>query len=123
MERSEINKNLKLILADDGERMMKLSEIWKSWAYDRFTLLIDVAAFLQWYYADTEEPCPYSCERICGMANGLIATVTTASGGFIKAHRRDYDVLEIVCRDHVINGLYVVEIVKIMDYIIDNGLV
>lgn len=123
MDKKEIAKELDLLVTDDGERMIKLSQVWKALAYERLTLLEDVAVFLQWYYADEKALCPFSCELVREMANDLINIITTASDNLVEKNRRNYEVLEVLCHDNVIGSIEVVEIVKIMDYLTDNALI
>lgn len=123
MDKKEMIKELDLVATKDGERMIKLSQVWKALAYERFTLLEDVAVFLQWYYDDEKALCPYSCELVREMADMLIALTTNASDNLIEKNRRNYEVLEVLCRDNTIGSIYVVEIVKIMDYLTDNALI
>lgn len=121
--KKELTKELDLLVTKDGERMIKLSHVWKALAYERLTLLEDITVFLQWYYDDEEAACPYSCELVRDMANDLIAITTNASDNLIEKNRRNYEVLEVLCCDNTIGSIYVVEIVKIMDYLTDNALI
>lgn len=108
---------------DDRERMIKLSQIWKALAYERFTLLDDVSCFVQWYYGEEESQCPYSRELVIEMANNILSIVTAASDKLIEENRRNYNVLEVLCKDQVISGPDIIEIVKIMDHLVDHELI
>lgn len=110
-------------MAKNGERMLKLSQIWKALAFERFTLLEDVFCFLQWYYSEEESQCPYSRELVIEMANNILSIVSAASDKLIEENRRNYNVLEVLCKDQVISSFDIIEIVKIMDYLVDHELI
>lgn len=116
MKREDLNKELGLLMVVDGERMIGMSLIWRELAQQQLKLLESIEIFLRWYNDDSNEKCPYSRESLKKLADDIVRYFSSASDDFIKSHRNDYDVLEIVCRRQQICSLCIVEIVKLMDY-------
>lgn len=108
---------------EDKERMIKLSQIWETLAYERFTILEDLSCFVQWYYGEEQSRCPYSREHVIEMANDILRIVTAASDKLIEENRRNYNVLEVLCKDQVISGHDIIEIVRTMDSLVDHELI
>lgn len=98
------------------ERRITLVRIWRVLALRRLKLMEDIETFIKWYYGDRKEKCPYSKESLIRLADDILVGFSTADSDFIKKHRNDYEVLEMVCRNGFMSSLDLVEIIKLMDH-------
>jgi hypothetical protein len=124
MDKKEMAKELNLYFIDDGRRMTLLVPVVRDIMLKQLKLLEKIEIFFNWYYGGRDEKCLYSKESLKQLADDILDNFSRADADFIKKHRNDYEVLEMVCRNNCWMGSFeIVETVKLMDYIIDNGLV
>ena len=118
MDKKEMAKELNLYFIDDGRRMTLLVPVVRDIMLKQLKLLEDIEAFFKWYYGGRGEKCPYSKESLKQLADDILDNFSRADADFIKKHRNDYEVLEIVCRNNYWMGSFeIVETVKLMDYL------
>lgn len=118
MDKKEMAKELNLGFIDDGRRMTLLVPVMRDIMLKQLKLLEKIEIFFNWYYGGRGEKCPYSKESLKQLADDILDNFSRADADFIKKHRNDYEVLEIVCRNNYWMGSFeIVETVKLMDYL------
>ena len=117
MEKSEMIEKLGLFFVGDGKRMVLLAQAMRKLMIEQLKLLEDIEIFFEWYCGSERDKCPYTKELLVRLADDILGVFSRADADFIKKHRNDYEVLEIVCRNSLISSFDIVETVKLMDYI------
>lgn len=116
MDKKEIAKELELFFIGDGRRMTLLVPLARDIMLKKLKLLEKIEIFFNWYCGSKKEQCPYSKESLKQLADDILAKFSTADSDFIKKHRNDYEVLEMVCRNGFMSSLDLVETIKLMDH-------
>lgn len=125
MNKEKIREDLNSLSLRNEMTTKYALNLFKREAQRQIELTDQLIKFWLWFSDGDAIPhlCPYTRSELGILAHELLEYYTCADDEFLQKYRKDYDVLELVCEGKYISSRLLIDMVKLIDYIVDQRIV
>ena len=124
MNKSEIRARTEFsIFSYDTGSARRIGEFWVIASEQKLDVMKRIAKFLEWYSNCSDEDCPLTREELAKLADAIVENFASDAYDLLPKHRRDYHILRRMFCETYISDIFLVEAVKLIDFIIEQELI